>query len=176
MTREGFNSATEEFTLASGETRALRLSLRPIGPVAPADNARPLVAVDPGAAATPASDGQAGRAMRTMAWVAAGGALVMLGGATAAVAVREGAVGRFNDDVRCLPDNGLTRAQNCHDDEAAAETAGALAWVGFAAGGALAVTSAVLFLMAPGGHRESARRMRCGAGPGLIGVACGATF
>ncbi|MFO0608502.1 MAG: hypothetical protein U0324_35380 [Polyangiales bacterium] len=169
--REGFGAADEELTVASGEERVVRLSLRPLAPVAPA-----LVVSPVAPAPTPSDGGAAGGAMRTLAWVAGGSALALFGAGAAAFVLRESAVARFNDDARCLLDNGMTRAQNCAADESTAHTAGAVGWAAVAVGGALAVTSAVLFLTAPRAPRESARRLGCGVGPGTLGVSCGGTF
>jgi hypothetical protein len=174
-TREDFHPAVEQITIASGETRALHLALRPVRATAAVASAR----ATPGSAGPPTSptdDGRPSSPARTLAWVAGGAAVAMFGGGAIALAVREGAVERFNDDARCLPDNGMTRSQNCAADEATAGTASTLAWAGFVAGGALAITSAVLFLAAPRERPGATARLRCGVDLANVGAICGGTF
>lgn len=108
---------------------------------------------------------------RVMAWVAAGGAAVGLGVGVAGLLLRNDAASRWNSDA-CLV-GGRTRRDNCAAELAAGERNELMTGVGFGVGGALAVTSAVLFLTMPAGRSTGMARLVCGPGPGSIGVACG---
>lgn len=184
VAREGYRTTAGEFAIASGETRMLRISLQAVDSagsrIASAEASRSTpVGAAPAPVEPPArvsSNGPPSATARIGAWVTGGVALAVLGGAAAAWVVREGAVARFNDNARCLRDNGMTRAQNCADDRATVDTATALGWTGIAVGGALVAISAVLFVSAPRGERAVARWLRCGVGPGTVGAACGGTF
>jgi hypothetical protein len=123
----------------------------------------------------PATPHDVGATMRTLGWTAAGGALVGVGIGVAALAVRNDAVGRWNDNA-CLA-NGRTRLENCGDEQDTAVTMGAVSVAGWVTGAALAVTSAVLFVTAPSSAgRARAGSFGCGIGPGDVGVTCGGTL
>lgn len=119
-----------------------------------------------------------GSARRTLAWVSAG---------AAAVALSVGAVGlgfyldrltAWNDDNVCFLPNGRTREQNCTDAWSTIQIAGPVAWVGFGMAAAFAVTSVTLFATMPAEPRAggTTAALRCGLGPGELGIACGGAF
>lgn len=116
---------------------------------------------------------------RTVGWVTAGGAVVGFGLALVGWRVRESAVDDYNGN--CSASEGdqqtVTRCMASHtqaaDDAGTAET---LTTVGLVAGGALAVASVVLFVTAPSSRRATPSAMRCGAGPGTVGLQCGVSF
>lgn len=111
--------------------------------------------------------------MRTLAWVAAGGAVLAFGGAAIALALREGEV---SDHAAASCTMNDTR-EVCTSALSNGDTEQALAITGFAVGGALAVTSTVLFLTAPSRPRAvMTSSVHCGAGPGVVGLACVASF
>lgn len=117
----------------------------------------------------------AGPTMRALGWTAAGGALLGVGIGVATLVARNDAVARWNSDA-CLA-SGRTRLENCGDEQDTAVTMGAVSVAAWVTGAALAVTSVVVFVMAP----SSARRARagsfgCGVGPGDVGVTCGGTL
>lgn len=121
-------------------------------------------------ASTPA--GSAGQ--RVLAWVLAGGAAVGVGVGVGGLVLRNDAAVRWNDDA-CLA-GGRTRQDNCAIDLAEGERYGVMTGVGFGVGGALAVTSAVLFLTLPDARVGGSARLACGPGPGTVGLACGGTL
>lgn len=153
---------------------------------APAAPAAPVVAVAPPPApvvtpvartvAAPVRPASSGGGMRTAAWVTAGAAVVFVGLGATATLLGASAAARWNDDATCLA-NGLSRGQNCGGDRDTADLMGPLAIGGFVAGGALAVTSAILFVASSSRRPSDARAAwGCGAGPGALGVACAASF
>lgn len=127
-----------------------------------------VVLLPPGAAGVPAAS--AWGPQRAVAVATSAGAAAGVGLGVAMLLVRNAAADRWNAPA-CLAGD-RTRAENCEPDRAAAETAGAVSAAGFAAGGALAVTAAVLWLTAP--SSRGARAMLCG--PGANGLACGGRF
>lgn len=117
-----------------------------------------------------------GRGQRVLAWVVAGGALAGVAVGTVGLVMQRG----HADELNALPAyqrNPCASTPACVDGRDSANSASTLAWVGYAAGGALAVTSLVLFLTAPSA-RSTARRagVACGAGPGVLGASCAITF
>jgi hypothetical protein len=106
--------------------------------------------------------------------------LAALGGGLGAYFVGQSAADRWNNDSICLA-NGMTRSANCSNDRSTAEAAQNGAIASFAVGGVLVAASTLLLILAPREPREKpveAARVSfgCGAGPGMIGVACGARF
>jgi hypothetical protein len=85
----------------------------------------------------------------------------------------------YNSDA-CIPPNGLTREQNCGSDRQAADTAQAISIGGFVAAGVLGAVAGMLFLSADSPDATPANTpsaaVSCGGGPGLLGIACGASF
>lgn len=111
---------------------------------------------------------------RTLAWVAAGGAVVFVAGGAVAYAVGAPAADRWNSDA-CLV-AGRTREQVCSSDGSLARTMSALEITGFIAGGALAAASAALFYVSGSRSGVATTALSCGGGPGDVGIACGARF
>ncbi len=111
---------------------------------------------------------------RVMAWIAAGGAALGAGVGVAGLLLRNDAALRWNSDA-CLA-GGRTRQDNCADELAAGERNAVMTGIGFGVGGALAVTSAVLFATMPAEGTRGMAGPVCGPGPGSIGVACGGTL
>ena len=116
---------------------------------------------------------RSGSTQRVIAWVAAGGAVLAFGGAAIALGLREGEVSDHAAASCTLNDP----REVCTSAQSRGDTEQTLAITGFAVGGALAVTSAVLFLTAPSRPRAATTSsVNCGAGPGTLGVACVASF
>ena len=103
------------------------------------------------------------------------GALGSLVGAALLHAERERLASEWNDDARCLVD-ARTRQETCAgiDASRAAHEGGAIAL--YVTGGALGVAALVLLAIAPGSAERARAELRCGAGPGELGLACGARF
>lgn len=128
-----------------------------------------------------------GRGRRTLAWVGLGGSVALVAGGVVALALREGAAGRYNAGG-CLGDGVPVESEptaECRSERETVSTMQTLGVVGLVAGGALAVGSVVLMVTAPGQAGGSGERsgrgsgvvgFRCGGGPGLVGVACGGAF
>ncbi len=101
------------------------------------------------------------------------GAAALVGGVAAAV-LRESHAASWNS-ADCLR-NGQTRAGNCGAERDAANQAQGWSIAGFAVGGALAISGAVVWLWS--GRATSTRALasrtalRCEPGPGTAGVAC----
>src|SRR5262249_17997811 len=99
-------------------------------------------------------------------------------GGGGAYVVGKNAADRWNNDSVCLA-NGKTRSDNCSGDRNTANAASSGAIASFAVGGVLIAASTILLIAAP---RETPERgmasttLRCGGGPGMIGVACGGAF
>jgi hypothetical protein len=106
-----------------------------------------------------------------LAYATGAGAALGIGAGIAALIVRVRHVDRYNNDSICLPPNGKTRDQNCMSDRTAANTDQTIAIAAFAAGGALAVATGVIVALSSGDDKATAA-LRCGPGPGLVGVAC----
>ncbi|HZS38043.1 MAG TPA: tetratricopeptide repeat protein [Polyangia bacterium] len=102
-----------------------------------------------------------------------------LAGGIGAYFVGQSAADRWNNDSICLA-NGMTRSANCAADRSSAQAAGNGSIASFAVGGALIAASTILLIVAPRDTRERtvAKRLEldCGAGPGIVGLACGARF
>ena len=71
------------------------------------------------------------------------------------------------------PSGGGTDCQNLYNMARRAEM---FAVIGYAVGGALAITSGVLFLGGRGRHPDEETRVACGAGPFLRSLSCQLTF
>lgn len=115
-----------------------------------------------------------GNTARTLAWVSAGGAVVLLGVGIAGYVLGSGAAARWNDDGVCGLQGTSTR-DACLEDRQTTDTMSALTIAGLAGAGVLAVTSAVLFVASPRSAPARAS-MRCGGGPGMVGVSCAVRF
>jgi hypothetical protein len=112
------------------------------------------------------------RPSRTPALLALGGSAALVAGGVVATVVRGNAVAQWNSPA-CLRD-GASREQNCGDYEATARTSTWLAGAGYVAGGALAITSLVLFVRSAPRASTTAWAPQCGAG--LLSIHCGAAF
>lgn len=120
--------------------------------------------------APPRQEPARGGTLRALGWVAAGGAVLMLGGGVAATVVGIDANSQYGDCTAPL-------SIACQDHLDTRETAYSLQLVGFIGGGALAVTSVVLLLTAPSSRPRTTAGLRgCGLGPGAAGVACEVGF
>jgi hypothetical protein len=115
---------------------------------------------------------------RILAWTAAGGAALGLSVALVAWAQRERVVSDYNS--RC-PEGAVLSFQqitSCIATHPIAEsdrnTWNTLSTVGLIAGGALAVTSVVLFTTSSRHH--PATSLACGQGPGTLGIRCALHF
>ncbi len=145
-------------------------ALSPAAPVvattlaAPRDTARP-----------PPEPGSSRRAWALGLGIGAGAALVT---GVVALAVRESRASAFNDNPACFEYQGAAfGGGECERAQAAVDTTTALAIGAFVAGGIAAGASIALLVAGPHRPRETARGVvRCGVGPGVIGVACGGTF
>lgn len=114
--------------------------------------------------ATPPSVDRSGATLRALGWAGAAGAAVFLGIGAGSYVAGSDAAERWNSDA-CLTGN-RTRGENCASDSSAANTMGAISAASFVTGGALAIASAVLFLVAPSSRSDSRTAWRCGGGLG----------
>ncbi len=118
-----------------------------------------------------------GSTQRALAWVGAGLGAVGLGVGIWATAANFGR--RDEYDQQCAPGYPIGRMAACNAllDRVSDASVVAPQMVGFAAAGAFAVTSAVLFATAPSlGQSPSSRVFACGPWMGTIGVDCGGRF
>lgn len=175
---------TRRVTLTAGQTATETVRAEPaataVAVAAPSAHPRAAARVAPPTAVTPPEPHAAsGSTRRVLAWTAAGVAVAGFGLSLAAWRLREGAVSDYVgecpagevDDPAVVARCGGRRTQA----DADVDQWGAVATVGLVAGAALAVTSAVLFATSPSGRTE-ARAVRCGGGPGLVGVGCTVAF
>jgi len=127
-----------------------------------------------------------GGGQRVAAWATAGGAVLLLAGGAVATALRfanhndyfaEG-TGRYTGNANCHPlERSVPQCGAIYDEGVSNDVTWAvLQGVGFGLGGALAVTSVVLFATAPSGRPAATTRVACGQGPGALGVTCGWRF
>jgi hypothetical protein len=115
---------------------------------------------------------------RILAWTAAGGAVLGFGVALVAWTRRESVVSDYNS--RC-PEGAVlpfARTASCIATHNTAEsdrnTWDTLSTVGLVAGGALAITSVVLFTTSS--QRRPVTSLACGQGPGTLGIRCALQF
>lgn len=113
-----------------------------------------------------------------LGWVLAGGAVLGLAGGAVATGLRfannDGYFAAYRANASCNPaerDVAMCGAlyQQAVDDDA---SWGVWQGVGFGLGGALAVASAVVFLTSSGPRETTAQALRCGPGPGTVGMGC----
>lgn len=152
----GYATAVRAVTVGAGGVTRETVRLSPIG-LAP----------------TPA---QRGSGLRTGAWIAGAAGVALLAGAAVSFALHESTVARY--DAQCLgrlaPSEAETAA--CRDDRDDEATLRTLSTAGLVAGAAAGVLSAVLWLAAPSRAAGGQAALRCGGGPGDVGVACGGRF
>jgi tetratricopeptide (TPR) repeat protein len=108
--------------------------------------------------------------LATWGLVAAGASALSFGGAILAWRLGVPAEERWNSDA-CLVGN-RTREENCREDREAAESAQTWTIVGLAAGGALAVTAAVLLLTGAKAEQPSDSGLACGGASSAWGIEC----
>lgn len=123
-----------------------------------------------------------GGGQRTVAWVLAGGAVAALAGGAVATGLRfanhDGYFAAYTTNTACNPTErdvamcGVLYQQGVDDDA----SWGVWQGVGFGLGGALAVAAAVVFATAPSARSEAVTALRCGQGPGMLGVGCSWQF
>jgi tetratricopeptide (TPR) repeat protein len=114
---------------------------------------------------------------RTLAWVSAGAAAVTLGVGVVGLGVYLDRLLVWNDDSQCFPANGAMRRNNCSEAWSGLLAGRAVAVAGFGLAAALGATSLVLFATMPAESATGGRvALRCGLGPGELGVACGGVF
>lgn len=172
MTRRVQVEAGEEARETFAFVREAPTAAGALGPTVQALRAVPAGAV----AAAPAGGG----ARRALAWTTLALGAAGIGAGVFAVARRDGLVTQHDEhrDPVCPGTGSATQPAVCAGflDEIGAMQA--LAIGGFVGGGALALTSVVLFATAPS-TGESARgvaALRCGVGPGTAGVSCAGVF
>jgi hypothetical protein len=107
-----------------------------------------------------------------------------IAGGIGAYVVGNNAADRWNNDSICLA-GGMSRSQNCSGDKSTADAASSGAIAAFTIGGVFIVASTILLAAAPREVREEKpaakrssplARLRCGSGPGFVGVSCGGAF
>ncbi|MBI5516021.1 MAG: hypothetical protein HY909_19720 [Deltaproteobacteria bacterium] len=125
---------------------------------------------------------------QALRWVAVGafvGAGLGLGLGVVGALVRGSALSAFNEGPEgCWrdPRDGGIWAERPENVRACADTAerfslgGTLATVGFTAGGVLAAASMALWLAVPSQRGERRAALRCGTGPGDLGLSCAVGF
>lgn len=173
---EGYGTVTRHVVVPPGgdareEVRLARL----------ADTSTPGLGTQPPsllrASATRSDTATPGGTQRALGWAAGAGALAGVGVGLTFLVLREGDVSTFNDSS-CPPMSDPVQPGNCavmldsvHADEA-------VAMAGFIAGGALTVTSILLFATAPprGRRPEQIAWLGCAGGPGTVGVTCAGRF
>lgn len=168
---------TQSVTVAAGATAHATVNLR-------ADTTPPTVSRDDAPPAEPPpTPPEPSRPRPVAPWVVGGLAVASIGLGAVAVALQRdlASFGPRDPSWRytctthdeCLEYCRTFRySMSCGDQLEAEERWRVTAWAGFAVGGALAVTSAVLFLTS--GGRAPRRAVACG--PGLRGVACSVQF
>ena len=112
----------------------------------------------------------------TWGWVTLGLTVAAGAGSIVAWRVSESAADRWNDDARCLA-NDRSRQENCGADQHTAKVARTWMTAGLITTGVFAVATTVLLW--PVESDEAPRNtagLRCGAGPGEVGVACAVGF
>ncbi len=134
-----------------------------------------------------AGDATTKRGKLPVKWLVAGivGEVLGIGGLAGgggAYVVGKDAADRWNNNTTCLA-NGMSRAANCSGDRSTAQAAANGAIAAFAVGGALVVAATVLLIAAPRergpesvASASGKSTFDCGAGPGVVGVACGVQF
>ncbi len=189
VTAEGHEPHRQSVSITTRSTRlevtlvpAAATLTRPAGAGAAASRvAAPTPSLATVVAPTPASRAASGGSLgRTLAWTSAVGAAVFIGVGVVGYVVGSDAAAQWNDDSRCLQSTmpTVTRGGQCSGLSDTADTMQTLSYAGFIGGAALTITSAVLFVTAPGSQqRERARaRFGCGPGPTALGMACGGAF
>jgi hypothetical protein len=132
--------------------------------------AAPSPPVDPPRATSPSA-----APPRLMAWVTGLTGITLVAGGAVANVVRESNAAVYNDPKQCAPPPGKTVDDVCGGRRRAVNIAEGAMIVGYAAGGAALLASAILFATsAP--RRTRSVALRCGLGGAPFGVACGGEF
>jgi tetratricopeptide (TPR) repeat protein len=169
VSAEGYYPVTREVVVAAGGTVRESVEMQREPPRTTATVAPTVVTVTR-LVPTPT------RAQRSLgvAAVTLGGATLV--GAAVATALSLRAASRWNDDARCLSTPGETRYARCGDHYDEALTTRTLGLAGFVSGAMLTALGVALLTTGRGTAPATARAFRCGAGPGVVGLACGVTF
>ena len=115
----------------------------------------------------------------TLGWIFGAASLAALGASLIAIPLANSAADRYGADPTCRGSRAEANAETsaCQGWRSTYEAMTGLNVGGYVAAGALAVTSIVLFATAPSRRPAAATTgMRCGGGPGQIGVTCGLWF
>lgn len=140
----------------------------------------PTVVPAPTATAAPDAAPRPGGVQRALAWTALAVGAAGVGVGVFALARRDGLVSTYDErrDPMCPGTGSATQPSVCAGYLADIDAMQSLAVGGLVAGGALALTSVVLFATAPSaaGAERAAVSVRCGGGPGTVGVSCAGTF
>jgi len=190
----GFTAVTREVPVAARTVVRERMELarvparEPARPAAAPVAARAVVVREEPAVPTGMTRRERAAGMFRVLGGAAGGVAVATLVATVALHVHReslinGANGAYVRDMRCNDNNAHleTDVQHCdavHGPGLEADVS-LTPWVvaGYVVSGAFAVTSGVLFAVAASRSREErVAGLRCGGGPGLVGVSCGYSF
>jgi hypothetical protein len=181
----GYRAVERRLDVKGGEKEELRFALVPnSAPTLP-----PPTAAEPqedvfGASATPAPVKAPERAPEdsvfarrsTWGWVSLGLTVAAAAGTIVAWRVGESAAERWNDDARCLA-NDMTRQENCGSDQHTTKVARTWTTAGLITTGVFAVATTVLLWPVESDDRpRNTAKLRCGAGPGELGVACAVVF
>lgn len=117
--------------------------------------ASPGLGADQGARSPRTEDGSS---QRTLGFALLGGSALLLAGGLTSQLIRVGVVNDYNDDRTCLGENVPSQPPDCEDRISAARTWQTLAIVGYAVGGALALSGAVVLFTAPPRPRASSAK------------------
>lgn len=183
LNADGYAPLVREFVVPEGVAHPTRIELIPqprsalatIASTAPssAQPPRASTAVALAPAEAPPRPGATQRILGVTGLVLGG---LGIGAGAIGLVLRNSNANNFNDHGCRLAAMGDTIEQHpnpsCQDWYDGGNAMGAMSVVGFVAGGALAVTGLVLLFTAP--SRSSERMaLRCGLGPGDVGIACG---
>lgn len=114
---------------------------------------------------------------RTVGWITLSTAALVGAGSGLALYFREGVVSDYNGDAACPGASVLLQSQSCNARLDDGDNLRLWSYVGFGVAGALAVTSAVVFLAAPSSHpTPPPQAFGCAPTLGAPGLSCAATF
>lgn len=179
---EGYLPVTRSVVVPAGglARETIELVLRP-AEVAAIQEPPPVQKTgEPTTVVTPRAE-EGGVSLSAIGYVTGGAAIAAAGVGTAFIFVRNSHVKKYNDDSLCLI-GGLTRDQNCSEELDAANSARTVMIASFAAAGALAVTTAVLFVLDSGDEATASRAastastFACAPALDRAGVACAGRF
>ena len=183
----GHRTASRTVDVALGSTVVERIDLERDAPAPPAETTAPVapVALAPppliptGASRPPDAAPVVARprtrpsnTLRILAWTSAVGAGLFVGAGVVGQVVGQPAADRWNS-TGCFDAPTVTPVE-CDEALVRAQSSGAVRWVGFVGGGALAVASVVLFVRSGGEPRNEA--FACGPSAGGFGITCRGRF